>query len=148
MCPLRYVLAMLTALALLYCLAVLAMDSSGGVGGGDSADARPSLLGSLGAARLSAGVARARRRSCWRFTVSCFTGELLMDSWRGDASGHLNMRQCRRNGGEAHGKEYQGPNIKPPIGQYVQTLCVAASSMSSTGDVSLQFELGPTFKYH
>ena len=87
MCPLRYVLAMLTALALLYCLAVLAMDSSGGVGGGDSADARPSLLGSLGAARLSAVVARARRRSCWRFTVSFFTGELLMDIWRGDASG-------------------------------------------------------------
>ena len=85
MCPLRYVLAMLTALALLYCLAVLALDSSGA--GGELSGAQPSLLGSLGAARLSAVVARARRRSCWRFTVSFFTGELLMDIWRGDASG-------------------------------------------------------------
>ena len=87
MCPLRYVLAMLTALVLLYCLAVLALDSgsSGSEGIGDGA--QPSWLGVLGAARLSAVVARARRRSCWRFTVSFFTGELLLDIWRGDASG-------------------------------------------------------------
>ena len=82
MCPLRYVLALLTALVLLYFLAALALDARSG---GDGLFSAASDGGAAAAGR-AAVLARARSRSCWRFTISFFTGELLYDLWRGAPS--------------------------------------------------------------
>lgn len=71
MCPLRWVLALLSIILLLVCLSQLMFDADAGAAGGLALGPAPGSL----AARLAA--LRRRHAGCARFTATFFTGELL-----------------------------------------------------------------------
>ena len=71
MCPLRWVLALLSVLLLLLCLSQLLFDADAGAAGGLAFAPPPGSL----AARYAA--LRKRHAGCARFTATFFTGELL-----------------------------------------------------------------------
>lgn len=79
MCPLRWVVALLSLLVLLFFMSQLMLENESGLqffgtSITSTSDIQPE-------SRVTKIMKRIRGQTCWKFTVSLFTGELLYRIW-------------------------------------------------------------------